>query len=140
MSKTRLSSDEQFQHVMECRQSGLSDHQWCLENDIKPSTFYTWIQRLKKKGYSDIPGPARRNGYAPTQKQEVVRIDFATPSVNVSNYSDEVPYPSTGLPQQSSGLTPTLEVNVSGINLKVTNEVDPTLLMQTLQMLREFSC
>ena len=66
MSQTRLSLEEQYQRVMECRQSGLSDHQWCLENDIKPSTFYSWIQRLKRKGHTDIPVPARLNTYAPT--------------------------------------------------------------------------
>ena len=140
MSRTRLTAEEQFRLVMECRQSGLSDHQWCLENDIKPSTFYTWIQRLKKKGYSDIPGPARQNAYSPTPEQEVVRIDFTAPNSRVSSYAATMPYPSDGIVPEANTMVPTLELNVSGINLRVTNEVEPSLLMQTLQMLRGFSC
>lgn len=140
MSRTRLTSQEQFQRVMECRQSGLSDHQWCLQNDIKPSTFYSWIQRLRKKGYSDIPGPARQNGYEPAPEQEVVRIDFNTPNSGTSGYAATIHYPSDEIVPQTNTIVPTLELNVSGINLRVTNEVDPTLLMQTLRMLRGISC
>lgn len=140
MPRKRLSHEEQYRLVMECRQSGLSDYQWCLQNDIKPSTFYTWIQRLKKRGVCDIPDSVGRNSYSPAPKQEVVRIDFSAPCPSTSGYVDTVSCSATEMPEQASVLRPTLELNVSGINLKVTNEVNPTLLMQTLQMLKGFSC
>ncbi|WP_418700229.1 IS66 family insertion sequence element accessory protein TnpA, partial [Barnesiella intestinihominis] len=34
---------------MECRQSGLTDHQWCVEHDIKPGTFYNWVKGCVRK-------------------------------------------------------------------------------------------
>lgn len=40
MRAKRRTEQEQYEIIMECRQSGLSDHQWCLEHDINPGTFY----------------------------------------------------------------------------------------------------
>lgn len=109
MSRTRLTPKEQYQRVMECRQSGLSDYQWCQQNNVKPSTFYTWIKRLREKGVSDIPEPARRNTYTPMPEQEVVRIDFTAPGMSTPNYAEAVPYPSNGIPSQSSAISPTIK-------------------------------
>ncbi|MFR5885161.1 MAG: hypothetical protein ACLUFE_04930 [Anaerostipes hadrus] len=39
MRTKRRTEQEQYEIMMECRQSGLSDHQWCLEHDINPGTF-----------------------------------------------------------------------------------------------------
>ena len=36
MRAKRRTEQEQYEIMMECRQSGLSDHQWCLEHDINP--------------------------------------------------------------------------------------------------------
>lgn len=40
MSK-RVCKDDQIRLIMECRPSGLSDYQWCKQNDIHPATFTT---------------------------------------------------------------------------------------------------
>lgn len=50
MRAKRLSPDEQFRLVTECRQSGLSDAQWCIKNGISPSSFYNWTSRLRQRG------------------------------------------------------------------------------------------
>ena len=42
MRAKRRTEQEQYEIIMECKQSGLSDHQWCLEHDINPGTFYNW--------------------------------------------------------------------------------------------------
>lgn len=74
MRAKRISSDEQFRLIMECRQSGLSVYQWCQANDINPGTFYNWISRLRKKGMV-IPCSAAIT--EPTAElQEVVRVDL----------------------------------------------------------------
>ena len=44
MRAKRISSDEQFRLIMECRQT----------NDINSGTFYNWISCLRKRGM-DIP-------------------------------------------------------------------------------------
>ena len=42
--------EDQHRLIMECRSSGLTDYQWCIEHDIKPGTFYNWVKRLRQKG------------------------------------------------------------------------------------------
>ena len=48
----RVCKDDQIKLIMECRQSGLSDYQWCEQNGIHPGTFYNWVSKLRKSGYS----------------------------------------------------------------------------------------
>ena len=48
MRAPRVPVEEQYRLIMEYRKSGLSDHQWCLNNDINPGTFYNWVKRLRK--------------------------------------------------------------------------------------------
>ena len=48
MRAKRRMEQEQYDMIMECRQSGLSDHQCCLEHDINPGTFYNWVHRFRK--------------------------------------------------------------------------------------------
>jgi len=54
MRSKRIPAEEQYRLIMECRQSGLTDHQWCVEHDIKPGTFYNWVKRLKQNSCCDI--------------------------------------------------------------------------------------
>lgn len=49
MKTQRRTADEQYQLIMGCRSSGLSDYQWCTEHNINPGTFYNWVKRLRKK-------------------------------------------------------------------------------------------
>ena len=55
MRNPRKSIDEQYALVIECRSSGLSDQQWCMQHDINPGTFYNWVKRLRKKACYEIP-------------------------------------------------------------------------------------
>lgn len=41
MRAARKSAEEQYQLVLERRRSGLSDCDWCRENEVNPETFYT---------------------------------------------------------------------------------------------------
>ena len=61
MRAPRVPVEEQYRLTMECRKSGLSDHQWCLNNDINPGTFYNWVKRLRKNGCGDIPEKNQRS-------------------------------------------------------------------------------
>ena len=75
MRSKRIPAEEQYRLIMECRQSGLTDHQWCVEHDIKPGTFYNWVKRLRQKSCMDLPASTGRSHSAP-ESQEVVRVDF----------------------------------------------------------------
>ena len=41
--KARVPMAEQIRLINECRQSGMTDADWCRENDIAVSTFYNWV-------------------------------------------------------------------------------------------------
>ena len=55
--------------IIQCRPSGLTDRQWCIENGISVSTFYYHVRALRKKA-CEVPEVVD----AAAQKQEVVRI------------------------------------------------------------------
>ena len=73
MNSTHVKKPEQIQLIMECRRSGLSDYQWCREHGIHPGTFYNWVSKLKKAGYT-ISDSESRTLTAPAH-QEVVKLD-----------------------------------------------------------------
>ena len=83
MRSKRIPAEKQYRLIMECRQSGLTDHQWCVEHDIKPGTFYNWVKRLRQKGCLDLPASTESTYRAP-ESQEVVRVDF--------HDTDPIPY------------------------------------------------
>ena len=64
------SNDEHWLNLItQCRSSGLSDRQWCIENGIPVSTFYYHVRALRKKA-CEVPKVAD----TAAQKQEVVQI------------------------------------------------------------------
>lgn len=80
MKTQRRTADEQYQLIMECRSSGLSDYQWCTEHNINPGTFYNWVKRLRKKACYDIPPATGRGDYK--RKRQIMRQSLnSTPPV-----------------------------------------------------------
>ena len=59
--------------ISTCRSSGLSDHEWCLNNDIAPSSFYHAIERARSK---KLPVAAHTSSVFPV-RQEAVEIDLS---------------------------------------------------------------
>ena len=110
---------------MECRKSGLSDHQWCLNNDINPGTFYNWVSRLRKSNSVDIPDKNPVSAYVPTD-QEVVKIEMN--SLSASNAIDK------------STDVSVMELVTGNTGLRIPNGTDPMLLAKTIRILTELSC
>ena len=55
MRLPRVPVEEQYRLIMECRQSGLSDHQWCLSTK-NPQYDENKIMELWNKKYPDFIG------------------------------------------------------------------------------------
>lgn len=119
MRASRVSAAEQYQLIMECRKSGLSDHQWCLNHDIKPGTFYNWVKRLRQNGCPALPAVTGRSSLQ-SVPQEVVRIQMEQ----------------TGVSQPAN----MMELSVGNIQLRIPNGTDPMLLAQTIKILSELAC
>ena len=66
---TASNDDHWLKLITQCRSSGLTDRQWCIENGIPVSTFYYHVRTLRKKA-CEIPEAVD----ADAQKQEVVQI------------------------------------------------------------------
>lgn len=73
MERKFVRKTEQIKLIMECRQSGLSDYQWCRQRDINPGTFYNWVSKLRKSGYTFPDSLSKSVGTAVVQ--EVVKLD-----------------------------------------------------------------
>ena len=145
MRRKRTSPQEQIRLIHACRQSGLTDFDWCQEHGIPPATFYGWIHRLKQKGEMEIPAGiptiVRKEAGAP----DIVKIEIEAegeiaqgmeeiPSACKSGMAEEFPAPCL------DSNWPVMEVVIQGISLRVTNAIHPKLLAETIRLLRGLKC
>ena len=133
MRAKRISSDEQFRLIMECRQSGLSDYQWCKASDINPGTFYNWISRLRKRGV-DIPSSTAVTEPAATELQEVVKVDLIPGHGFMSGHPvpDDCPgHGSTAMTRKD----PAVEILLGNSTIRFFSGADRELVETTLRCL-----
>lgn len=129
MNKRVVRKDEQIKLIMECRQSGLSDYQWCSRNNINPGTFYNWVSKLRKSGYVIPASESKLNATAVSQ--EVVKMDLI-PQTDISSPSIEqnaCPLPLNEIP------TVAAELSIGQITLRLYNGADSELIRNTIACL-----
>ena len=125
------SDEEWFRIINECRRSDLSDSQWCKQHDIRDSTFFCAVSRLRKKAYA-IPDRSKSIDVLSESlpKQDVVRIDIEPEPLQLSK-----PEPMQVMPATYLDNSHTIEIDVHGINIRVFNSVDKELLKTVLSAL-----
>lgn len=126
---SKTSAAQQLELVMECRRSGKTDAQWCIENGIRPATFYNWVSRLRKRG-CDIPETNWNKSELQAQHQDVVLLDVI-PKSSALVVNDEQPAP-------VSSNSMLLEIN--GARLTIPNGAAPSLLTQVILAMRGSLC
>ena len=136
MAATRKASvpmAEQIRLINECRQSGMTDAEWCRENDIAVSTFYNWVSRCRKAAAEQIPAPNYGHHADPLPKQDVVPIDIVP---------DHLPeqHAASQMQQMYLDNSHTIEVTMKDVIIRISNDADPVLLTRTLRLIRETSC
>lgn len=134
MRATRHTPDEQYQLIMECRSSGLSDYQWCTKHGINPGTFYNWVKRLRKTARYDIPPAASCGSYAASEKQDVVKLEI------LPDQSEQMLEPGTSSPLLDRGIVPVMEISCGAAVIRITNDIAPQLLSQILGTIGGFPC
>lgn len=125
MSK-RVCKEEQVRLIIECRQSGLSDYQWCEQNGIHPGNFYNWVSKLRKQGYT-FPESAAKSNAVPNV-QEVVKVDLIQlqePSLKMKQ--------NVSLLESSDTPAVAAELLIGGITLRLFNGADEKLVQNTLR-------
>lgn len=135
--------EEQLRLVTECRQSGLTDAQWCIKNGVSPSTFYNWTSRLRRKGI-ELPSTSEAS---PLNKQDIVRIDILseTSCHEMIIDSDTVELSAPVKPascevKEAKYSQPSMELSFGDVTLKISNEVNSALLASLMIALKEQSC
>lgn len=128
MERKFVRKDEQIKLIMECRQSGLSDYQWCRQQDINPGTFYNWVSKLRKSGYTFPDSQSKSVGTAVVQ--EVVKLDVAGQEV-----SGPIIEQNTRPLPLSKNTDVTAELIVGNATLRLFNGADPQLVQSAMQYL-----
>lgn len=137
MRSPRRSADEQYALVMECRSSGLSDQQWCMQHDINPGTFYNWVKRLRDKACYEIPSATGKSQLTASVKQDVVRVDII-PEPEAASSPEIVHTPIINKEAEASSVP--IEIRINEAVVRITNDVDPRLLAQILRNLGGCLC
>ena len=93
--KARVPMVEQIRLINECRQSCMTDADWCRENDIAVSTFYNWVSRCRKAAADQITPPNYGHSPVPRPKQDVVPIDIVPDNIPEQHTESQIqkPYP-----------------------------------------------
>lgn len=138
MKAQRRTPEEQLEMVRLCRASGLSIAEWCRREGIRPDTYYTWVERLQKRGKLEKAAPVPQRIVNEPFAPEIVKVQVEAPA-----RSEPKQYPSLpGTNMGSASMTVSsarnehvLEINIRGIRIKATNHIDPQLLFETLRLI-----
>ena len=114
---TTLNDEHWLNLITQCRSSGLTDRQWCIENGIPVSTFYYHVRALRKKA-CEVPEAVD----AAAQKQEVVQI----PLWEREQHSDTAAFH-----------TPSICLEMQGIRIEVHEQAGADVIRNTLLALRQ---
>ena len=133
---SKRSLDEWMEMVTVCRQSGLTDADWCAEHGIAHSSFYNAVTRLRKQA-CQIPDPIKKASTLDltSRKQDVVRIAIEpenSPEELLPNPMDSSMYldNSNSIVAGDSKIKVTMNeklikknLELAGYNLLVTSEI-----------------
>ena len=128
--KVRVPMGEQIRIINECRQSGMTDADWCRENDISVSTFYNGVSRCRKAAADQIPPPNYGHCEIPRSKQDVVPIDIVSDHLTEQNTASRMHLDNSH----------TIEVAMKDTVIRIHNNADPILLTRTLRLIQETLC
>lgn len=132
MQQKRVSKKQQLQYILECRNSGLTDYQWCKEHGIHPGTFYNWVSKLKKSGVKDIPDPISRLDHKPIN-QEVVKLDVVSDNLTQDNLP--VKMEQNACLHSEPSKDSIIEIVLPNATIRFINNTDEMLFKHTLQVL-----
>ena len=131
MANKRLDYDMIYELVMQCCKSSLSDRQWCLDNDIVPSTFYYWVRKLRQRACYDLPETecSGRN-VSSAEKQDVVCVNIQPDPVRET----------AGIPAVSIPGAANIFLQYGGVSIALSNEFEEQTLKRVFLTLREIVC
>ena len=127
--------------ICQCRESGLTDKQWCMEHSIHVSTFYRHVRTLRNLS-CEIP--VGQKGRKQGLQQAVVPLQIIPdlPAEEPAAHSDELTAPSPGsISSYKDGfhageVSPALQVRFpNGVLLEISNFASPSVLNSVIYSL-----
>lgn len=129
----KRTNEEWRQIILEARNSGMSDFEYCRINSIPPSTFYRAIKRLRKLS-CEIPAGAVTQD---RPQQEIVPINLS--DLPLSKPDQMQPVSGVVCDSMSGHLEITMRITIGGSTLELSNNADPRLIGSVIRMLNS-SC
>ncbi len=130
MSQYRT-QEQWLELITECRQSGMTDMDWCRANGISRSSFYKALSRLRKAACS-VPASSKslsgEVNLTSSNKQDIVPVSIV-PDDPLSDLGYGRPAP----------LSCVMEIIAGSIKIKVSNDVSASVLTHTLSILGDIS-
>lgn len=131
----KIDAEKTLALITECRQSGLTDREWCLEHGINLSTFYSWVRKLKKRTSLEIPPamstPEKRNRTSEKEPPEVVQVNVLAKAATIKE-----PAKIRDMSMEET----TLEIRLADVCIRANNSTDSFLLTNLIQSLRGYLC
>jgi len=133
------SSEEWMELIMKCRASGLSDADWCRQNDVPVSSFYNAVSRLRKKA-CPIPEPS-----VDSNKGRVLDLTSSNQDVVPIRIEPELHPATESVPMHSDSVqhldnSYRIEILLDDASVRISNGADPALLSAVLSALGRGSC
>ena len=124
----RRSDEEWHQIILAARASGLSDFEYCRNNNIPSSTFYRALARLRQQA-CELPARSERLEC----KQEVVPINISELQISSENRI----HPDLHMVDEplSAPFDATMRITLGGGTLELTNQADTALVASILRVL-----
>ena len=113
------SIEEWKEIITTARESGLSDKDWCLANDVSVYTFYYNVRRLRKHS-CEVPATASQHERLQTK---VVPLEIVNDTADVL---------SSPLNRQTTPIS----INCNGISVSIENGAAPDAILAVVRALR----
>lgn len=109
--------------IQTCRDSGLTDRQWCLQHGISCSSFYYNAKKLRNQ---DCELPVATGRTTAEVNHEVVRVTLfeEEPMTTAESILAEVELPAICL-------------QMNGVHVNINNHAQASLIVTTLQTLKQ---
>lgn len=108
-----------------CRTSGLSDHLWCMQNNIAPSTFYKYAKKFREQACQLPVASGKQQSHV---QQEVVQLNSEQLSPCNEVYT-------TMEQNASSSDCPAIHLHINGVRMDINNHADAALLSKVFSAL-----
>ena len=135
MIRPIATEEERIRLIRECQHSGLTANEWCRKNGVSRNTYHTWLTRLRKKGLIEAAATITTVVSSEPYHPDIVKVELAKEEAKVSGMAYGSLSGESERNEPASGKGAVMEITIGTVRIKVTNQVNPQLLAETLQLI-----